>query len=250
MTNSLKLVREIGEGIRQAGNGRELILTGKVLARYRNSKKIKVQLPNGDEKGEWCRWAMPQAATGKQDGTMPAVGSHVLIFDLSPPGKKYSNLVAGLCLFDETNTAPDGDSDATDDVDYQTITAANGDSVEFFTKDGTNHLKIKSSGKLNIIVDGEVNVVCDTIRLGGNEDSQVEEIVLKSHFALYDDLISDILSVLQAMSTGVYIDGLLGALPMAALCTTLFTELTTKIATLPTRKDNNQNITTKTKADK
>jgi hypothetical protein len=251
------LYRQLATSINEAYQGRQYFFEAIVLEQFKKSNKIKVKLlgvPKMDN-GVYVRMSYPLASNNVKVGALPAVGSHVLVIDASPPhSTQYSNLIYHSSLYDDNNVAPEEENESQDDKDYFVIKPKNGDVIEMYvsSEDNKNIIKLKSGGNITIYADEQVNVIAQRVRIGTDNEANTEEVVLKSHLAKYDGFVDEFSTFLTNLQSSAWVT-MLGVLPFAAITAgnpAFLTSVVQQSASVPLKKDNNTNISSITKIDK
>lgn len=251
MTNNFKVLRTIAEGIDLAKNTGTILYEAKVLRVEEKSNKLLIQiLPNGSKKGIWCKMSYENASNNSMIGTMPQVGSLIIVADLTTKEQiAFSNLVYLRNLFTKENVKPSKESDNTSDKHYLTLNHRNGDKIEIYEGDDGKRIKIKSGGIVNIETVSEVNVKSPKVRLGNVTDDTTEPVVTSPHLEKFNEVCDALIGLMDTMNGTMYIDGILGAMPLVMLNSALSAVIVGLIPQVQTARDT-VNKSTKTRVDK
>jgi len=262
MTNSRKPFRLINSSIQNTVNDKRYFYEGIVKEVSFIASKVKVEiLPQ-----KFTAWARVSFSTAEQEhinGSMPSIGSRVVLAALDAVNDPYENLVVIGCLFDGSNEQPTRETNGNEDKFYHSINPKNGGKIDLYKgNDGTHRLFIDGLGKINIDgvgdfnanIQGVTNWVCNDISLGTADLGDDNLLVIKPHLSTYDRFVDEVISYLNTLITSAFAGDLGIVAPIAVrnpASLTALTALQTK-ASLPTNsggiKENNTNKTTKTHA--
>jgi hypothetical protein len=262
MSNRRIPIRLINDSIQNTVNDKRYFYEGIVKEVSFIDNKVKVEiLPQ-----KFTAWARVLFSVAEQDhisGSMPSIGSRLVLAALDSVNDPYENLVVIGCLFDGSNEQPTRETNGNEDKFYHSINPKNGGKIDLYKgNDGTHRLFIDGLGKINIDgvgdfnanIQGVTNWVCNDISLGTADLGDDNLLVTRKHLDLHDRAIDEIISLLNSLITSGFAGDLSIILPIAIRNPASLVALTTlqTKASLPANsggiKENNTNKTTKTHA--
>lgn len=252
MTQSRENNRLIVEHINNKITNIRTFAEAEIIDFYEKDKKVKIKI-FPEEKEAFARILIPIFDKESNFIKMPIKGAKCLITFISNDRDIYENIIVIGFLQDDNNKHDYKESDGSKDYNYMSINNHSGKVKIDLYKNNSNkyNLLINSNNFINCKAVDEINLVCDKVSLGepsltNNDDSLVK----RPHLDKYNELIDTIQSLLSDLINQPTLGDLGIPLPLAVRNPASLIALTTYItkASSGIIKDNNINITSKTKA--